>query len=277
MFDTCNIIAHDNVLYFYISTIPSMCAVLNMSVFCSFLMSCFPGIFLNWFWDFCSFLCYYCYHFCCYIPHELYDYCNVLYFIILSASFLITFLSREIATSVSVHVSSSLSGIKISDLTLLVQLSIYPCWFRNMAAFPPWVVSTNFGICSYKCSLSKLIIIIIIIITLWYATSLLCFLQGRSSFIRTKIQGTSSSTTCQPFLRRCWWNAQCWWVARVVLLWSGRTVSENTNVTQCTYVLYSTVAPQRSVFILIRISIGPCKLQGKQLSPHRNLVTPLTL
>jgi len=38
-----------NLLYFYISTFLSMCAVPNMAVFCSSLTSCFPGIFLTYF------------------------------------------------------------------------------------------------------------------------------------------------------------------------------------------------------------------------------------
>jgi hypothetical protein len=33
-----------NVLYFYISTFPSTCAVPNMAVFCSSLFSSFPGM-----------------------------------------------------------------------------------------------------------------------------------------------------------------------------------------------------------------------------------------
>ena len=38
-----------NLLYFYISTIRSMCAVPNMAVFCSSLTSCFPGMLLTYF------------------------------------------------------------------------------------------------------------------------------------------------------------------------------------------------------------------------------------
>ena len=38
-----------NLLYFYISTFLSMCAVLNMSVFCSSLTSCFPGTLFTYF------------------------------------------------------------------------------------------------------------------------------------------------------------------------------------------------------------------------------------
>ena len=38
-----------NLLYFYISTFRSMCAVPNMAVFCSSLTSCFPGMLLTYF------------------------------------------------------------------------------------------------------------------------------------------------------------------------------------------------------------------------------------
>jgi len=38
-----------NLLYFYISTFRSMCAVQNMAVFCSSLTSCFPGMLLTYF------------------------------------------------------------------------------------------------------------------------------------------------------------------------------------------------------------------------------------
>ena len=38
-----------NLLYFYISTFRSMCAMSNMAVFCSSFTSCFPGMFLTYF------------------------------------------------------------------------------------------------------------------------------------------------------------------------------------------------------------------------------------
>ena len=38
-----------NLLYFYISTFRSMCAVPNMAVFCSSLTSCFPGMLFTYF------------------------------------------------------------------------------------------------------------------------------------------------------------------------------------------------------------------------------------
>jgi hypothetical protein len=38
-----------NVLYFYISTFRSMCAVPNIAVFCSSSISCYPGMLLGYF------------------------------------------------------------------------------------------------------------------------------------------------------------------------------------------------------------------------------------
>ena len=47
-----------NLLYFYISTFRSMCAVPNMAVFCSSLTSWFPGMLLTYFLN--DFEIYYC-------------------------------------------------------------------------------------------------------------------------------------------------------------------------------------------------------------------------
>ena len=102
-------------LYFYISTFRSMCAVPNMTVFCSSFTSCFPGMLLTYFLnDFeivpvapiitgTTFVFTFHTH-CISIVRSL-------HFRILSASFLITFLSPEIATSINIHVPSSLSRI----------------------------------------------------------------------------------------------------------------------------------------------------------------------
>ena len=73
-----------NLLYFYISTFRSMCAVPNMAVFSSSLTSCIPAMLLTYFLnDFeivpvapiitgiTS---------CFYIPHALYFYCKVFIF-----------------------------------------------------------------------------------------------------------------------------------------------------------------------------------------------------
>jgi len=60
-----------------------------------------------------------------------------LHFRIFSASFLITFLSPEIATSINIHVPFSSSRIIMSGLLLGIVLSACTCWFHNMVTLPP--------------------------------------------------------------------------------------------------------------------------------------------
>jgi len=125
-----------NLLYFYISTFRSMCAVPNMAVFCSSLTSWFPGMLLTYFLnDFeivpvvpiitdITFV--FTFHMrCIYIVRSL-------YFRIFSATFLMTFLSPEIATSININVPFSLSRIIISGLLLGRVLSVCVCWFHNI-------------------------------------------------------------------------------------------------------------------------------------------------
>jgi len=118
-------------LFFYVSTFRSMCAVPNMAVFCSSLMSRFPIMFLMYFQnDFemipvATFITGITFTFtfhmnCIYIVRSL---C----FKIFSASFLITFLSPGIATSINMHVPFSLSRIIMSGLLLGIVLSICTC------------------------------------------------------------------------------------------------------------------------------------------------------
>jgi len=78
-----------------------------------------------------------------------------LYTVILSAPFLITFLSTAIGTSINMHVPCLLSRIMLSGLFLGIVLLVYNCWFYNMVTLPSWLVSTNFGTCSYHSSLSN--------------------------------------------------------------------------------------------------------------------------
>jgi hypothetical protein len=83
-----------NILYFYIRTFQSMCTVPNMAGFCSFLISCFPGMLLGYFLndsDIVQVVPINTGITCFFIRNVLYFYCKV------SASFLITFLSPEIA------------------------------------------------------------------------------------------------------------------------------------------------------------------------------------
>jgi len=109
-------------LYLYVSTFRGMCAVPSMAVFCSSLTSWFPGMLLTYFLnDFemvpvasiitgITFV--FTFHMRCI------SIVMSLYFKILSASFLITFLSPEIATSINIHVLFSLSRIIMSGLLL---------------------------------------------------------------------------------------------------------------------------------------------------------------
>ena len=120
-----------NLLYFYISTFRSMCAVPNMAVFCSSLTSCFPNMLLMYFLnDFeivpvapiitgLTFVLTFHMH-CVSVVRSL-------YFRIFSASFLITFLSPKIATSINIHVPFSLLRIIMSGLFWGTVLSVYSC------------------------------------------------------------------------------------------------------------------------------------------------------
>ena len=127
----------------------------HYDVFCSPLTSCFPGMLLTHFLNGLEI-----------VPaapvitgitfvFKFYMRCisvvRYLYFRIFSASFLITFLSPEIATSINIHVPFSLSWIIISGLLLEIVLSVYICWFHNMVTLPSSRVSTDFGTCSYQC------------------------------------------------------------------------------------------------------------------------------
>ena len=116
-----------NLLYFYISTFRSMCAVPNMAVFCSPLTSCFPGMLLTYFLNAFEIVpvapiitritFVFTFHMRCI------SIVRSLYFRIFSAYFLITFLSPEIATSINIHVPFSLSRIIMSALLLGIVLT----------------------------------------------------------------------------------------------------------------------------------------------------------
>jgi len=99
-----------NILYSYISTFQSMCAMPSVVVFCSSLTSCFPGI---------TFV--FTFHMRC--ISDVKSLCIRIF----SASFLITFLSHEIATSINIHIPFSLSQIIMSGLLLGMVLSVCTC------------------------------------------------------------------------------------------------------------------------------------------------------
>ena len=81
-----SLVSVSNLLYFYISTFRSVCAVPNMAVFCSPWLHVswyVADAFSEWLWNRPSRPYCYCYHLCFYIPHALYFYCKVFITIII--------------------------------------------------------------------------------------------------------------------------------------------------------------------------------------------------
>jgi hypothetical protein len=68
------------------------------------------------------------------------------------SSFLITFLSPEIAAYVNMYVHFSFSWITVSDIMLGMVVLVWTCWFHNTVALLQWLVYTDFGSGSYHCS-----------------------------------------------------------------------------------------------------------------------------
>jgi len=119
------------VLFFYVSTFRSMCGVSNMAVFCSSFTSWFPGMLLTYFLNYLEMVPVapiitgitpvFTFHMRCI------SIVRSLYFKIFSASFLITFLSPGIVTSINMHVLFSLSRIIMSGLLLGIVLPVCTC------------------------------------------------------------------------------------------------------------------------------------------------------
>ena len=117
-----------NLLYFYISTFRSMCAVPNMAVFCSFLTSCFPGMSLTYFLnDFeivpvaptiTGIISVFTFHMHCI------SIVWFVYFRTFSASFLITFLSPEISSSINIDVPFSVLCCVLWQLIVMLLRAI---------------------------------------------------------------------------------------------------------------------------------------------------------
>ena len=118
-----------NLLYFYISTFRSICALPNMAAFWCPLPSRFPGMLLTYFLNdfeivpvapiFTGITFVFTFHMPCI------SIVSSLYFRIFSVSFLITFLSPEIAAPINIHVLFSLSRIIMSGLLLGIVLSVF--------------------------------------------------------------------------------------------------------------------------------------------------------
>jgi hypothetical protein len=76
---------------------------------------------------------------------------RALYFRIFSAAVLTTFLSPTIVACVNVRFHFSLSGIIMSGLLLQMFLSVFTCWFRNVATLFSWFVSADFDAYACQC------------------------------------------------------------------------------------------------------------------------------
>ena len=121
-----------------------LCAVPNMAVFCSSFTSCFPGMLLTYFLNdyeivpvaplITGITFVFTFHMRCI------SVVRSLYFRIFSASFLITFLSPETATSINIHVLFPLSRIIMSGLLLGIVLSVCTWWFHRFTII---IINTN--------------------------------------------------------------------------------------------------------------------------------------
>ena len=127
-------------MVFYVSTFRRMCAVPNMAVFCSSRTSWLPGMLPTYFLNDFEMVPVAPLITCISVVFTFHirwiSIIRSLYFKIFSASFLITLLSPEMATSISMHVFFSLSRLIISGLWLGKVLSVRTCWFHNMVTFP---------------------------------------------------------------------------------------------------------------------------------------------
>jgi len=120
-----------NLLFFYINTFRSMCAVPSTAVFCSSLTSCFPGMLLTYFLNDFEILpvapvitgitFVFTFHMRCVSIG------SSLYFRIFSASYLITFLSPEITTSIDIHIPFQLSRVIMSGWLFGIVLPVCTC------------------------------------------------------------------------------------------------------------------------------------------------------
>ena len=139
-----------NVLYFYVQ-----CPIWLFSAVPLF--SAFPyaaWVYFEWFWDSFSYpyfilvsLLFFTIHMGC-ITIVRFVYCRIF-----AASFLTTFLSSEIVTSISIRVPFSLSWIMMSGLLFGVVPPFCTFWFHNMVTLNSGRVSTDFSRSSHQCSL----------------------------------------------------------------------------------------------------------------------------
>ena len=126
-----------------------------------------------------------------------------LYFRILSASFFITFLSPEIATSINVHVPVSLSWIMMPSLLVRMVLFVCSYWFHNMLTLPSWLVSNDCGTAySFQCSLFHFTPVSLHLIKCGWVHTLSCLFMY-CSFVSIGHADMMCSTVSSNCLRVC--------------------------------------------------------------------------
>ena len=157
-----------------------MCAVPNMAVFWRSLTSCFPGMLLTYFRnDFeivpvapiiTSITFVFTFHMRCI------SIVRSLYFRIFSASFLITFLSPKIATSLNIHVPFSLSRIIMSGLWLGIVLSVCIFWF-HLASLNCFYWFWHMFIPVFFCLIVTLLLLLLLLLLLWCCCCFCCYVS----------------------------------------------------------------------------------------------------
>jgi hypothetical protein len=141
-----------NVLYFYIIALRSMCALPSRTVFCPFLSSCFPTMLPRYFLNSLEMV-----PVACIVTGVTYAFTfhmlcisvvRSLYFGIVSVSFLITFLSPEIA-----HPVAYVFLFHYHPLWCPVYSYGWFCRFALIGFFVNF--STDFGTWSHQCTLTN--------------------------------------------------------------------------------------------------------------------------
>jgi hypothetical protein len=144
------------VLFFYISTFCSMCAVPDMAVFWSSLILSFSGVLLRYYLnDFVMVPVAPVITSTLLLSHSTHTEFLLWGLCILKPSQLLSWSNFCLQTSINVHVPFLLSQILMSSLLLGKVLSVHTYWFLTLVTLPSWLVLTDFGTWWYQCLLSN--------------------------------------------------------------------------------------------------------------------------
>ena len=150
-----------NFLYLYISTFRSMCAVPNMAVFCSSLISCFPGMLLRYFLDdfeivpavsiIADITSVLTFHMRCI------SIVRSLYFRIFSASFFIIFLFPEFATLACIFII--IMSVVTGHFFLVLEQAVIPA-----------ALAANFDCSTFRiiCGVPSILLLLLLLLLLLF-------------------------------------------------------------------------------------------------------------